>query len=75
MSRDIVGGCLGTSLHFSSSFWEGRRWPAGLAVAGRVEGAFADQLSGITADDADVQVVHQQGDTGAGTGGAEPDVV
>jgi hypothetical protein len=46
-----------------------------LVVPGRVEGEFADQLSGVAADDADVQVVDEQGDAGAAAGGAEPDVV
>ncbi len=54
-----------------------RAWAesAGLVIPGRVEGEFADQLAGVAADDADVQVVNQEGDPGAGMGGAEPDVV
>jgi hypothetical protein len=37
---------------------------AGLVIADRVEGEFADQLAGVAADDADVQVVDEWGDAG-----------
>ena len=54
--------------------WAGGK-AAGLEVPGRVEGEFADQLAGVAADDADVQVIDQEGDAGAAAGGAESDVV
>ena len=57
------------------SVWVGRGEAAGLVVPGRVEGQFADQLAGVAVDDADVQVVDEQGDGGAGEAGAEADVV
>ena len=67
VSRDIVS--------FSGSFgWSG--WEsAGLVVAGGVRGEFADQFSGVACDDADVQVVDQEGDSGSGSAGAQADVV
>ena len=46
-----------------------------MVVAGGVEGEFADQVAGVAVDDADVQVVGEQGDRGAGEAGAEADVV
>ena len=55
--------------------WWAWRDSAGLVVAGRVEGEFADQLASVAGDDADVQVVDEQGDVGAAAGGAQSDVV
>src|SRR5215207_3056651 len=52
------------------------RWEAsGLVVPGGVEDELADQLAGVAADDADVQVVDEQSDVGAAGGSAEADVV
>jgi hypothetical protein len=46
-----------------------------LVVTCRVQGEFADQLAGVAFDDADVQVVDEQHDWGAGEAGAQTDVV
>ena len=46
-----------------------------MVVPVRVQGELADQLAGVAVDDADVQVVDEQGDCGAGQAGAEADVV
>jgi hypothetical protein len=46
-----------------------------LVVAGGVEDEFSDQFAGVAVDDADVQVVDQEGDSGSGACGAEADVV
>ena len=124
MSRDTVGGCLGTSLHLRGCFGipavmlapssSGSRpgpcgWPAasldsgcgrhvgpgsgcrlgcgcslfgwtgwqsaGLVVPGRVQDQFADQLTGVAVDDADMQVVDEQADWSVGQAGANADVV
>src|SRR6478609_1081595 len=60
-------GCGWRAL-FGWSGWES----AGLVVPRGVQGEFADELAGVGVDDADVQVVDEQG---AGEGGAEADVV
>jgi hypothetical protein len=54
--------------------WAGWQ-PAGLVVPAGVQDQFADQLTGVAIDDADVQVVDEQADRGAGEPGAEADVV
>src|SRR5215216_616247 len=54
--------------------WAGWQ-PAGLIVPAGVQDQFADQLTGVAVDDADVQVVDEQADRGAGEPGAEADVV
>src|SRR5512132_3706051 len=54
--------------------WAGWQ-PAGLVVPVGVQDQFADQLTGVAVDDADVQVVDEQADRGAGEPGAEADVV
>lgn len=46
-----------------------------MVVAGGVEDQLADQLAGVVVDDADVEVVNEQDDAGAGERGAEADVV
>jgi hypothetical protein len=46
-----------------------------LEVAGGVEDEFADELSGGAFDDADVEVVDEQGDRGCGEASAEADVM
>jgi hypothetical protein len=46
-----------------------------LVVPAGVQDQFADQLTGVAVDDADVQVVDEQADRGAGEPGAEADVV
>ena len=56
---------------FGWSWWES----AGLVVPCWVQDQFADELAGVAADDADVQVVDEQGDGAAGKSGAEADVV
>jgi hypothetical protein len=45
-----------------------------LVVPARVEGELAQQLA-VVGDDPDVQVGDQQGDSSAGTGAADPDVM
>jgi hypothetical protein len=45
MSRDIVDGCVGTSLHFLGF---------GLVAAGGVDGEFSDELAGFGVEDSDV---------------------
>jgi hypothetical protein len=42
---------------------------------GGVEDEFADEVAGVAVDDADVEVVDEQGDRGAGEPDAEADVV
>ena len=54
--------------------WAGWQ-PAGLVVPAGVQDQFAHQLTGVAVDDADVQVVDEQADRGAGEPGAEADVV
>ena len=49
----------------------GPRVVAGLVV-GWGEGQLTDQLAGVAVDDADVQVIDEQGDRGAGESGARP---
>jgi hypothetical protein len=46
-----------------------------LEVAGWVEDEFAEEVSGVAFDDADVEVVDEQGDGGCGEASAESDVV
>ena len=46
-----------------------------MEVAGGVEDEFAEEFSGVAFDDADVQVVDEQGDGGCGEASAEADVV
>ena len=46
-----------------------------MVIAGLVEGQFADELAGVVVDDADVEVVDEQGDGGAGEVGAEAEVM
>lgn len=46
-----------------------------MEVPGEVQGEFAQQLAGVPGDDADVQVVDQERDAGAGVGAADADVV
>jgi hypothetical protein len=125
MSRDTVGRCLGTSLHFRlmvgtpspmvAPSSPGSRpvpcgWPAasldpgcggalgrrsgcrvgcgrrgllgwsgwqsaGLVIPAGVQDQLPDELSGVALDDANVQVVDQQSDRGAGESGAQANVV
>src|SRR5215212_3860904 len=56
---------------FGRSGWKA----AGLVVPAGVEGELADQFAGVAADDADVQVVDQEGDAGSAAMGADADVV
>jgi hypothetical protein len=57
-----------------SGGWPG--WPAGgLVVAGGVEGELAEEFAGGGVDDADVEVLDEQGDVGSGVGPAGADVV
>src|SRR5262245_64656228 len=46
----------------------------GLVAAFGVEGQLADDLAGGGVDDADVEVVDEEGDRGAGVGAADADV-
>jgi hypothetical protein len=46
-----------------------------LVVAGGVEGEVSEQLAGGLVDDADLEVVDQEQDVGAGVGAADADVV
>jgi hypothetical protein len=55
-------------------------WPAwslsgGLVVTVGVEDQFADELAGGSVDDADVQVMDEEQDAGAGVGSSDADVV
>ena len=47
----------------------------GLVVAGRVEGEGAQQFAGVFGDDADVSLVDEHEDPGAGVTSADADVV
>ena len=47
----------------------------GLVVAVRVEGEFAEDLSGGGVDDPDVKAVHEQQDVGSCVGSFDADVV
>jgi hypothetical protein len=55
----------------------GRAWwhPSGLVVAGGVEGQLAEEFAGVAVDDADVEVVDEHGDGGAGAAPPDADVV
>src|SRR5262249_41297051 len=65
MSRDIVGRCPETSLAFRAGFGAVSAFDAaGLVVAGGVEDEFADELSGVALQDADVEVVDEHRDGG-----------
>ena len=46
-----------------------------MEVAGGVQGELSDELAGVAVEDADVQVVDEQGDAGAGEAAAQADVV
>ena len=77
MSRDTVDRCPGTSLHSGLLFLVG---PGGTppvvgsrGVGSRVE--LAEEFAGVGVDDADVEVVDEQDDVGAGEASAEADVV
>jgi len=48
---------------------------AGLVVAGRVEDEFADQCSSVAVEDADLEVVDEDGDFGAAASFTWADVV
>jgi hypothetical protein len=48
---------------------------AGLVVAVRVQGEFAEHFAGDRVDDADVEVLDEQHDVGSGVGSADADVV
>jgi hypothetical protein len=73
MSRDMVHTCVGTSCFFLG--WLGTLFGgSGLVVPGGVEGEFAEEFA-VSGEDADVQVVDQDGDLGAGHSPAQPDVV
>lgn len=50
-------------------------WFLGLVVAGRVDGEFAQELSGVGVDDADVVVVDEDADAFSFVGAADADVV
>jgi hypothetical protein len=71
--RAGIGGSCGWAAQGAG--WWAWRDSAGLVVAGRVEGEFTDQLAGVAGDDADVQIVDEQGDAGAAAGRAQSDVV
>ena len=47
----------------------------GLVVAGGVEGEVAEEFAGGGVEDADVEVVDEEDDGGAGVGAADADVV
>jgi hypothetical protein len=76
MSQDIVDGrtqFLWVRPSFSAS---GAGWSAGALVAlGCVEGELAEEFAGGGVDDADVQVLDQEGDAGSGVGSADADGV
>jgi hypothetical protein len=51
-------------------------WAAGgLVVPVGVEDQFAEELAGVSIDDADLQVLDEEQDAGAGVGAADADVV
>ena len=85
MSRDILIGCPGTFLFFEcESFghaaffvaWLGSWFEAaGLAVFVGVDGEFAEDFSGFSVDDGDVEVVDEHAYWCAAECGAELDVV
>ena len=54
------------------SVWVGRAVARGAGSPCRVEDQLADQLPGVAVDDADVQVVDEQGDGGAGKSADNP---
>ena len=58
-----VRGCVGA--------WV-RGCVGGLVVAGRVEGEFAEQLSGCGMHDADVEIVDEQDDVGVAVAARRP---
>ncbi len=87
-SRDILMGCLETSLFFGLSLvslsdsalsrgsfsWSGWQAP-GLAVFVGVDGEFSEDFSGGLVDDDDVEVVDEHPDGESFAVGAELDVV
>src|SRR5688572_23238211 len=71
-----AGGTFGCRAGCGCGLFGWAGWqPAGLVVPAGVQDQFADQLTGVAVDDADVQVVDEQADRGAGEPGAEADVV
>jgi len=74
MSPFIVDRCLGTSLH-RGVFLGGRAVVRGPGSHGWAEGEFAYEFAAVESDDADVEVVDQEADSGSAAAGAASDVV
>ena len=81
IARCVVDRCLETLVYAYNLFWASffgqvsALDAAGLVVAGRVEDEFADQCSSVAVEDADLEVVDEDGDFGAAASFTWADVV